>query len=108
MRAYQRSIESGDLRALAGLLAEDARENEYDGRNALITMYQDLFQRSQDRSLALVLRERWPEDAGSWVVQADYQLTVHFPDRQQVNRQGQVRYRIRDDAGGLLISGIEY
>jgi len=107
VRAYQRSIETGDLAALAALLAEDAQENEYIGRGALIEMYRSMFQRSQQRSLALVLRERWSE-SGSWVILADYQLLVRFPNQQQINSQGQVRYRIRDDATGLVIAKIEY
>lgn len=107
VRSYQRSIEAGDLAMLADLLAEDAHENGQTGRAALMRVYGHLFQRSQDRSLALVLRERWPED-DAWVIQADYRLTVRFPDQQAVDRQGQVRYRIRDDAGRLRISGIEY
>lgn len=107
VRAYQRSIESGDLAALAVLLADNARENNHDGRDALLGMYRGMFQRSRERSLALVLRERWPE-SGGWVIRADYQLRVRFPDQQQISRHGQVHYRLREEGGGMVITAIDY
>lgn len=107
LEGYRRSFELGELEAFLGHFTTSPRENRNRGREWFQENYQWLFAASQRRQLSLNVLDIESAN-GEWMVTAQFELQVDWPDRRPVHDRRHVRYTVRDEDNELRIAAIDY